>query len=324
MHQPDPQHKIIALSPKVSVVIVTYNSAKYVKQTLESIAAQDYAGPVELIISDDGSKDDTLQICRQWADRNRARFCDILILQTPRNLGICGNYNFALERVTGTWVKYLAGDDILIPEAISTFVTTANATGDKAFCCGVETFNDDPSLNVGQHSYGVRFAMRDELDSPDVDEQYHNIVFPHKGASLVEGPTLFIHTESLRELGGMDMTYPMLEDYPFAVRWLRSGRHLGVIKLPLVKYRVYAESVSQKHSKDYFHEMYYTALYDARIRYCIDKKQFIKAYNWRCMREILRHSKPGVKNRLVKTFFMLTNLEALLAKLPGYKRQTKG
>ncbi|MCM1336563.1 MAG: glycosyltransferase [Candidatus Amulumruptor caecigallinarius] len=300
---------------------MTFNSSKYVTATLDSIAAQDYEGPLELIVSDDGSTDNTIAVCNAWAKEHRERFTTIKVLQTPHNLGICGNYNFALEHVTGEWVKYLAGDDILTEEALSTYIRAARETGDKAFCCGVETFNDDPTLTVDKHTYGVRYAMKDELDSDDTSEQYHNIVFPSKGSSLVEGPTLFIHTASLRRLGGMDMTYPMLEDYPFAVRWLRAGNHLGVIKIPLVKYRVYSESVSQKHSKDYFREMYYTALYDARIRYSLDKHRYIDAYNWKCMREILRHDYPGLKNRLIKSFFILTNIKAVLAKLPGHRPQ---
>ena len=52
--------------PLVSVVVVTYNSARYVEQTLDSVLAQTYRGPIELIVSDDGSTDNTLKVCNEW------------------------------------------------------------------------------------------------------------------------------------------------------------------------------------------------------------------------------------------------------------------
>ena len=53
--------------PLVSVPVITYNSAKFVLETLESIKAQTYQN-IELVISDDCSTDNTVQICRDWVD----------------------------------------------------------------------------------------------------------------------------------------------------------------------------------------------------------------------------------------------------------------
>lgn len=49
----------------VSVCIITYNSSKYIEETLESVRRQTYPA-IELIISDDASSDDTVYICEQW------------------------------------------------------------------------------------------------------------------------------------------------------------------------------------------------------------------------------------------------------------------
>lgn len=57
----------------VSVVVITYNSEKYILETLESIKTQSYKN-LELIISDDCSKDDTVMICRDWLDKEGERF----------------------------------------------------------------------------------------------------------------------------------------------------------------------------------------------------------------------------------------------------------
>lgn len=101
------------LTPKISIVVVTYNSGKYVTETLDSIASQSYTGEIQLIVSDDCSQDDTVLICKNWLRDHKDRFPDATIISSTSNTGISGNYNRALKEVNGLWVKYIAGDDIL-------------------------------------------------------------------------------------------------------------------------------------------------------------------------------------------------------------------
>ncbi|MBR5577209.1 MAG: glycosyltransferase [Bacteroidaceae bacterium] len=51
----------------VSIVVITYNSSKYVLETLESVKAQDYPN-IELIVSDDRSTDNTFELVNQWIE----------------------------------------------------------------------------------------------------------------------------------------------------------------------------------------------------------------------------------------------------------------
>ena len=57
----------------VTVVVVTYNSSKYVLETLDSIFEQTYKN-IELIITDDGSSDNTVELCREWLTHYGDRF----------------------------------------------------------------------------------------------------------------------------------------------------------------------------------------------------------------------------------------------------------
>lgn len=295
-------------SPPISVIVVTYNSSKYVLDTLESIKEQDYEGPIELIISDDCSTDDTVKICKQWLCHNSKIFQSYNIIQTPYNLGICGNYNFALKYVTGEWIKYIAGDDLLMPNALSTYISKAEESGDKAFCSGVFSFNEEPELDVISATYGEHYVMGEWLDSKDPADQYKNLIFPPEDRrGLVDGPTLFIHTDSLRDLGGMDMRYPMLEDLPFAINWTKSGRHLGIIKLPLVKYREYTESVSQKYASSYFNTMAWNVFLDARIDYYLTRRDIIRAWDTRVKKAIVNHQGKGLKNSIIRKLWIISN-----------------
>jgi alpha-1,3-rhamnosyltransferase len=59
--------------PLVSIVVITYNSSDYVLETLESAKDQTYKN-IELIISDDCSTDNTVEICKNWLEENKERF----------------------------------------------------------------------------------------------------------------------------------------------------------------------------------------------------------------------------------------------------------
>ncbi len=283
--------------PLVSVVVVTYNSSHYVAETLDSIRMQDYGGPLELIISDDGSTDDTVAICRNWTDANRAYFSRIKQIHTPRNLGICGNYNFALNYVTGIWIKYIAGDDILRHDAIRRYVEDSQLSDDGIIVCGTLLIDGDGG------EIGPRYLMEDLLNTQDPYEQARNMALA--GHGIVEGPTFFIKTSLMRQMGGMDLRYPMLEDFPFAFRCAFAGHHIHVIEDTLVKYRVYPDSVSQ--ADDAFHDLFYGALYDARMT--IAKKEHDWLFWWHALvqKKLLNPSQNKLE-KILKDMYLLSDI----------------
>src|SRR5574344_605243 len=105
----------------VSIIVITYNSSRFVLETLESAYRQTYQD-IELIVSDDCSTDDTYDICQQWVNSHKERFCRVLCTRTSHNGGICWNYNHALKFAQGNWIKYIAGDDILNNNCIDRYV----------------------------------------------------------------------------------------------------------------------------------------------------------------------------------------------------------
>ena len=104
--------------PIVSIIVITYNSSKYVLETLKSALNQTYNN-IELIISDDCSTDNTISICQNWLDENKYRFVDVKIVANKNNNGIPANCNRGINASTGDWIKLVAGDDVLCPNCIS-------------------------------------------------------------------------------------------------------------------------------------------------------------------------------------------------------------
>ena len=96
---------------KISVIIPTYNSAKFIEQTLESLARQ-IVLPEEIIIIDDGSKDNTVEIIKKCAERNK-----LLNIKLKQNYhkGPGEARNVGVQLSTGDWISFLDSDDTWEP-----------------------------------------------------------------------------------------------------------------------------------------------------------------------------------------------------------------
>ena len=108
-------------NPLVSIVVITYNSAKYVLETLESAKQQTYCN-IELIITDDCSTDNTVDLCDQWLETNKKNFVNVQLLIGTENVGIPANLNKGIKIAHGEWIKSIAGDDILHEDCICNFI----------------------------------------------------------------------------------------------------------------------------------------------------------------------------------------------------------
>ncbi|MCU4166651.1 glycosyltransferase family 2 protein [Carboxylicivirga caseinilyticus] len=104
----------------VTVAVCTYNSSEYIIETLESIAKQTYM-EIELIVSDDASNDNTIDLVEEWlnSEINKHRFIKSQLLKVKKNTGVPANANRALNASNGKWIKYIGADDVLLPSCIT-------------------------------------------------------------------------------------------------------------------------------------------------------------------------------------------------------------
>ena len=109
-----PTHNALS-GPLVSVVSVTYNSSKYVRDTISSVLAQTYPH-IEYIIGDDCSTDTTWEIVQEYKDPR------IIAYRNQSNLREYVNRNKAIQMAKGKYLIFIDGDDIIYPHAIATFV----------------------------------------------------------------------------------------------------------------------------------------------------------------------------------------------------------
>jgi glycosyltransferase involved in cell wall biosynthesis len=114
--------------PLVSVCVPTFNGASYLAEALASIEAQDYPN-IEIIVSDDGSADDTFAIAEKFAASSR--FPCRIFRHTPDTLA--GNWNYAASHASGEFLKYVFQDDIIYPAHIHLLVAAAEADRNVIF-----------------------------------------------------------------------------------------------------------------------------------------------------------------------------------------------
>jgi glycosyltransferase involved in cell wall biosynthesis len=94
---------------QLSILLITYNHEKYIHRCIQSILGQIITGPVELIIADDGSIDQTREIIHSYSNADQ-RFHFKYLNHFP-NLGITKNYQRGFAECSGNYVAVIEGDD---------------------------------------------------------------------------------------------------------------------------------------------------------------------------------------------------------------------
>jgi glycosyltransferase involved in cell wall biosynthesis len=118
--EPKKEIKTIKVSmefPLVSVLMTAYNREKYIIEAIESVLSSTYTN-FELIIVDDGSADNTVNIARGFAQKDDR----IKVYVNPKNLGDYANRNNAAKKAKGEYLMYVDSDDRIFPDGISNCV----------------------------------------------------------------------------------------------------------------------------------------------------------------------------------------------------------
>ncbi|PIQ85081.1 MAG: glycosyl transferase [Candidatus Omnitrophica bacterium CG11_big_fil_rev_8_21_14_0_20_45_26] len=205
--------------PLVSVIIPTYNRLPLLKRAVRSVQAQTYH-PIELIIVDDGSIDET----SQWA---QTIFGVIYVPQTRQ--GVSRARNHGLQLAKGDWIAFLDSDDEWLPKKIQR---------------QIEYVQTHPqSLIVQTEEIWIRNGKR--VNPMKKHKKYGGNIFEKCLPLCIVSPSAAMIKRSLwDEVGLFDESLPACEDYDL---WLRIAvRHpIDLIPEPLIiKYGGHADQLS--------------------------------------------------------------------------------
>ena len=225
--------------PLLSVALFTYNSSEYVLDTLESVYRQSYQGPIELIISDDSSSDDTVDLCRAWMIKKGTRFQRMELLESPENTGISKNVNRGCRASSGKWIKILAGDDLLTDDCLEVLLKKSADIGSGcSFIMGpVYRFESMDQL-CSKESLKPWFFIEPDIV---IDLKY---VFDHPFLCTL-GASFFLSASMLKDIGYYDEIFRNFEDSPLVRKAITNGYVINTINEATVYYRVSEKSATQ-------------------------------------------------------------------------------
>ena len=118
----------ICTQPKVTVIMPAYNAAQFIEAAIRSVMAQT-VNDWELLVIDDGSRDDTCQIVEQLA----AGEPRVQLLRNEKNMGVANTRNRGLSLCRGEFAAFLDSDDIWLPDKLQKQLDLLESTG-AALC----------------------------------------------------------------------------------------------------------------------------------------------------------------------------------------------
>jgi glycosyltransferase involved in cell wall biosynthesis len=147
---------------KISVCMTTYNHERFIERAIEGVLMQRSQLPVELVIGDDDSTDDTGRICEMYANRFPDR---IRYLRRNPNLGMMPNFIETLAACDGTYIAICEGDDYWVDEdklQIQTDVLDSNA--DVSICCHDHYILRDEQVRNAENKVGENIKILTTAD----------------------------------------------------------------------------------------------------------------------------------------------------------------
>jgi glycosyltransferase involved in cell wall biosynthesis len=231
----------------VTVAVITYNSSKFIKETLESVKAQTYKA-IKLIVSDDCSTDNTLAIVEDFILKNKSRFVSTKIVTSDTNTGVTANYSRAFDACDTEWMKELGGDDILMPDCIEDNMGYVQEHPDAvAVFSRIVPFETRFGKKIPSKQRKVYY----EFFNLSREEQYHHFLYE---SNNLPGPMVFINVKKLQKAGiSYDERIPLFEDYPMWITFLRQGVKFDFLDKTTVLYRIHKRGLSSMmYSPAYF------------------------------------------------------------------------
>ena len=201
------------IDPLVSILVPSYNYGRFLAEAIESALAQTYS-PVEVVVIDDGSQDDSVQVASRFGDRVR--------LLTQENRGLVAVLNRGLQEANGELVTVLSADDVFRPTYVERLMQALGENQDAAYAYSAMEY------------FGVRTGiLRAE---------------PYSAALLLAGNTInacgLMRRSDALAVGGFDprLETTAFEEWDFWLRMLEHGRRGVHVDEPLLLYRQHGET----------------------------------------------------------------------------------
>lgn len=234
-------------TPLVSILVPCCNVEKYLHQCMDSILCQTY-GNIEIICLNDGSKDNTLGILREYESKDER----VKVIDKP-NSGYGSTMNLGIDKAEGKYIAIIESDDYIEPAMMETLVNAAERENlDLARCLYIERNEVTGKDKIVHHSFK-------ELYNTTVKPLEHQEIFflaPSIWVGLYNRE--FLNRNSIRFLETPGASY---QDTSFAFKVYAAAERVMFIPEVLHNYRINSNSSVNSPGK-----MYYVCTEDEEIR----------------------------------------------------------
>jgi glycosyltransferase involved in cell wall biosynthesis len=206
---------------KISVLLPVYNAEKYIAEAVRSVLNQTFQG-FELIIINDGSTDNTIDLIRSFDDRR-------IITVEQANAGIAAALNKGIELARGEYIARFDADDICYPHRLEQQYNFLSQNPDYVLIGSHVDYMDKDG----------RYLFYNE-DMSHTDEEIRETI--HSKCPFIHS-TVCYKTSVIRELGGYDPRAHSFEDYFLWIKFIEKGKVINLDK-PLISVRLNPQSIS--------------------------------------------------------------------------------
>lgn len=225
--------------PRVSVIMANLNGAPHIDPAVRSVLRQTEPA-LELIISDDGSSDDSLARAAQAA----AGDARLIVLRSEASpSGPAAARNRAMARARGRWIAIVDNDDFIEPHRLAHLIDAAERDGADIAADDLNTFYDDGARPPHRHLRGSLARAPSWVSAADYAAS--NVMFG-KDAGLGYLKPIFLRDGQHGSQWRYDETLRIGEDYDLIQRMLLAGARMRLYPEPLYHYRKHARSISHR------------------------------------------------------------------------------
>ena len=290
--------------PTVSICIPTHNRKAYLRQCLESVRAQTYRD-YEIVIVDDGSTDGTDEMIRQLPYR--------VTYHWQENAGVAAASNRLLSLAKCQYIVPIGSDDIFIPDAIERMVRVEESESEDVIVYG-------PCLRIDENGVACG-KFKGKLYNGYVTKHLFQRIFVHASGSLFPKSVL-------QEVGGLDESLPVAEDYDLLLRLSLKYRFVALSE-PTLKIRHHRAKLSSPSFKNCLTELnvlerfYYEKGGHEKVPMDTALGRFVMCAYRAGKYAVREGSYKAASSLLVRSFCLLSRTYfagAILGDFQGYKR----
>lgn len=221
---------------KISIIVPAYNSEKNIECCIKSIEKQTYKN-LEIIIINDGSKDNTRSIC----EKMQKQYNNIILIN-QENAGVSASRNVGIDKATGKYIMFVDSDDFIEANTLEVMLRYNEEEADLTIANYKKYYSENNIINnvsVEEKKYNKKEFL----------DYFWDLYY----ANLINSPCFRIYKKDIIKKNNINfnLNYELGEDLIFNLQYLDKCENIYILKEYLYNYRYSINSLTTKYRENY-------------------------------------------------------------------------